>query len=78
MQETQRRRFNPQVRKIPWSRKWQPSAVFLPGKFLGQGSLVDYSPWEYKESDTTERLEHRASLYDFLYFHMFEILQSKS
>ena len=25
--------FDPLVRKIPWSRKWQPTSVFLPGKF---------------------------------------------
>ena len=24
--------FNPWVGKIPWSRKWQPTPVFLPGK----------------------------------------------
>ena len=29
---------------------------FLPGEFLGQRSLVGYSPWSHKESDTTERL----------------------
>ena len=29
---------------------------FLPGKFHGQRSLVGYSPWGRKESDTTERL----------------------
>ena len=29
--------------------------VFLPGKFHGQMSLVGYSPWGHKESDTTER-----------------------
>ena len=27
--------------------------VFLPGKFHGQRSLVGYSPWDPKESDTT-------------------------
>ena len=26
-------RFVPSVRKIPWRRKWQPTPVFLPGKF---------------------------------------------
>ena len=26
----------------------------LPGKSHGQRSLVDYSPWGHKESDTTE------------------------
>ena len=37
-------------------RKWQPTLVFLPGKFHGQRSLVGYSPWGHKESDMTERL----------------------
>ena len=44
------------VGKIPWSRKWQPTPKFLPGKFHGQSSLVGYSPWHHKESDTTEQL----------------------
>ena len=37
--------FNPWVRKISWRRKWQPTPVFLPGKFQGQRRLVGYSPW---------------------------------
>ena len=32
------------------------SRVLLPGKFHGQRSLVGYSPWGRKESDTTEQL----------------------
>ena len=36
--------------------KWQPTPVFLPGKSHGQRSLVGYSPWGCKESDTTEQL----------------------
>ena len=28
-------RFDPWVRKIPWRRKWQPTPVFLSGKFPG-------------------------------------------
>ena len=28
--------------------------VFLPGKSHGERSLVSYSPWGHKESDTTE------------------------
>ena len=35
-----RDRFYPWVRKIPWSRKWQPIPVFLPGEFHRQKSLV--------------------------------------
>ena len=57
-ESTQCRRpgFVPWVRKIPWRREWQPTPVFLPGEFQGQRSLVGYSPWGHKESDTTERL----------------------
>ena len=29
--------------KIPWRKKWQPTPVFLPGKFHGQRSLTGYS-----------------------------------
>ena len=32
------------------------AAVFLPGEFHGQRSLVGYSPWGYKDLDTTEWL----------------------
>ena len=34
----------------------QPTPVLLPGESHGQRSLVGYSPWGCKESDTTERL----------------------
>ena len=49
-----RRRFSPWIRKIPSSRKWLPAPVFLPGTSHGQRSLVGYSPWGRKESDTTD------------------------
>ena len=48
--------FDPWVGKILWSRKWQPTRVFLPGKSQGQRSLVGYSPKGHKVSDRTERL----------------------
>ena len=35
-------------------RAWQPTPMFLPGKSHGQTSLVGYSPWGCKESDTSE------------------------
>jgi len=41
MKET---RFDPWVRKIPWRKEWLPTPVFLLGEFLGQRSLVGYSP----------------------------------
>ena len=46
--------FHPWVGKIPWRRAWQPTPVFSPGESHGQRSLVDYSPWDHKELDTTE------------------------
>ena len=48
--------FSPWVGKTPWRRKLQPTLILLPGKFHGLRSLVGYSPWGCKESDTTERL----------------------
>ena len=46
--------FEPCIKKIPWSKKWQPTSVFVPGKFHGQRRLAGYSPWGHKESDMTE------------------------
>ena len=48
-----RHEFYPWVKKIPWSRKWQPTLVFLLGKSPGQKNLVGYSPWGREELDTT-------------------------
>ena len=52
--------FDLWVGKIPCGRKWQPAPVFLPGKFHGQRSLADYSPWGCKESDMTEQLNRNT------------------
>ena len=51
----QRCRFDPWVRKIPWSRKWLPTPVFL------MGNPMDREAWqaavhEVKKSYTTEQL----------------------
>ena len=46
--------FNTWAGKTPWRRAWQPTPVFLLGKFHGQRNLAGYSPWGHKESDTTE------------------------
>ena len=45
--------FDPWVGKILWRRAWQPTLVFLPGKFHEQRSLDGYNPRDRKESDTT-------------------------
>ena len=46
--------FDHWVGQIPWGRKWNPTPVFLSGKSHAQRSLVVYSPWDRKESDTSE------------------------
>ena len=53
--------FDPWVGKIPWRRKWQPLPVFLPEKSHGQRSLTGYSPWGFKELDTTEQ-KHKVQV----------------
>ena len=64
-----RHEFNPRVEKIPWSRKWQPTPVFLLRKSHGQGSLVDYSPWGSRrvEHDLTTKQKQLSKLwYSFI------------
>ena len=43
-----------------WKKQWQPTPVLLPGNSHGWRSLVGYSPWGRKESDTAERLHFHA------------------
>ena len=54
---------------LPWRRKWQPTPVVLPGKSHGPRSVVGYSPWGCKESDTTEPL-HFTSLMKMIIWSM--------
>ena len=42
------------ISQISWSRKWQPTPVFLPREFHGQRSLVGCCPQGRTESNTTE------------------------
>jgi len=41
--------FDPGAGKIPWRRKWQPTAVFFPEESYEQRSLVGYRLWGCKE-----------------------------
>ena len=63
--QSRRPRFNAWVGKILWSRRWQPTPVFLPGESHGQRSLAGCSPWGHEESDTTEQLT-------FSFFHFMQ------
>ena len=57
-----RHSFNPWVEKIPWSRKWQPTPVFLPGKSHGQRSLVGYTQWGQTQlSDLAHTIKAKES-----------------
>ena len=44
-------------------RKWQITPTFLPGESHGQRSLLGYSLWGHKQSDTTERLLSSLSFF---------------
>ena len=52
MQEAQEMWVDPWVRKIPRSRKWEVTPVFMPREFHGPRSLADYNQWGCKELDT--------------------------
>ena len=41
-----------------WRRKRQPTAVFLPGEYLGERSLAGHGPWGRRESNTIEATKH--------------------
>ena len=51
-----------------WRRKWQPTAVFLPGESQGRGSLVGCSPWGRTESDMTEAMQQQSIVYIYQSF----------
>ena len=55
---------------IPWRREWQPTPVFLPGKFHGLWSLAGYSPWDC-------RVRHDSAM-NTLFFYILPILNSFS
>ena len=57
----------PGSERFPWSRKWQPTPVFLPGKSHGQSSLVGYSPWGGKELHTAKHTCKYGCIFLFLH-----------
>ena len=60
-----RRRFDlPRgLGEILWDGEWQPTPVFLPGKFHGQRSLVGYCPWGRKRAGHDWVTEHSTPLH---------------
>ena len=51
----------------PLEKEMTTHSSTLPGEFHEQGSLVGYTPWSHKESDTTERLSLSPSLSSLVY-----------
>ena len=51
-----RREFDPWVGKNPWRRAWQPTPVFLPGKFHGRGA------WRTTDRGAAESCTHWSNL----------------
>jgi len=47
--QCRRHRFHLWVKKMLWNRKWQPTPVFLHGKFHQLRNLVGHCPWGRKE-----------------------------
>ena len=52
----------PGLERFPQRRAWQPTAVFLPGEFHGQRSLIGYSLWGHTESVMSEATSHARRL----------------
>ena len=66
--------FDPCVAKIPWSRKWQPTAVFLPGKVHGLRSLVGYILWGHSQTRLSTHVYTYSILGNFFLLLFFNFL----
>ena len=54
-------------------RAWQPTPVFLPGKFHGQRDMAGYSPWGHTELDATEQLSTNMLINFCLFFFLINL-----
>ena len=59
-----RHRFDSCVRKILWSRKWQPIPILLPGKFHEQRSLKGYTVHWVTKSQTRLSTWHYTHIWN--------------
>ena len=48
----------------PLEKEMAPYSSFLPGESHGRRSMVGYSPWGCKESDTTQRLHSHVETWE--------------
>ena len=67
--------FNPWIRKIPWSRKWQPTPVFLEymENPMERGAWWAIVHGVTKGSDTTEQLKNSNKYTAFLQSSILEV-----
>ena len=56
-----------------WRMKWQATPVFLPRKFHGQRSLVDYNPWCSIESDISQVFSQSDYIINYSINHVWKI-----
>ena len=63
---------------LPGRREWQPTLILMPGKSHGRKSLIGYSLWGHKESDTTEWLHFSYTCGSFVYHHWRNVYESPS
>ena len=56
--QCRRRGFDTWVGKIPWRKKWQPTPVFLPGKFHGERNLVVHGITRVRPNLATKQQQH--------------------
>ena len=75
--QCRRRMFDPWVRKIPWRRKRQLTPVLLLGKSHRQQRLAGDSPWDLKESNTTQQLNNNNKVQLKITFKSLDIVLSK-
>ena len=68
--------LDPWVGKILWRRKWQPTPVFLPGKYHGQRSLEGYTPWAHRDWDMTKQLSTISQVQNNVIYLLFIECQS--
>ena len=54
--------------RSPWSRIWHATPVSLLRESHGQKSVVGYSPWDCKESYTTEQTHTHSPKESILFF----------
>ena len=63
--------FNFWVSQIPWRRKWQPTPIFLPGKFHKPGGLQSRSSQRVRHNWTQKHIhQHYATVKNIVAVHI--------